>query len=163
MTVRRLAVGGIHVFEKSTPCQLTQMRPEGIARDLHWAGALAIEVDKEGAGEIRCGRKKIEVVFASPTRLEIELTEPRQPVAKERFHTRARVYDQAGELEIGKFTLLEWSASGPVEPAPDPSAGEFGQCDTCFGMYTFKANEPGKAKLEAKFGRISATLAVTVS
>ena len=59
------------------------------------------------------------------------------------------------------WTELAWHADGAVTPDTDRSAGEFGMCDTCFGVHGFKASAEGTATIDARLGDATGTLRVT--
>src|SRR5277367_381522 len=136
---RLLAVGGTHVFEAQTQCKLTAAQPEATVKDLHWPDTLALEALNEGTAEVTCGEEKIEVEIVSPARLEIKLVDGKPAEIQKSFKVQAFLYDRKGEeLEVGKFTIFDWKSSKELQVANDRSAGEFGLCDTCYGMQTFR-------------------------
>jgi hypothetical protein len=163
---RLLAAGGIHVFERPTPCQLLRAAPERAVKDLGWPDALALEAAGEGSAEVACGdTERFRLEIAAPARLVIEVLDG-GPLAggipvQEPFRVQARLYDARGrELEVGKFTHVEWTVSGVLEVAVDRSAGEFGFCDTCFGTHGFHAAAPGRGTIEARLGVLRGALVV---
>ena len=161
---RFLAVGGIHTFERQTPCKLARVEPEDAVKDLEWVDTLALEARSEGNAEVICGDERIKLKTVTPVRLEIKLVGEDQPTnltVHERFKVQALLYDHQGrELEVGKFTIFEWASSEILEVANDRSSGEFGFCDTCFGMYTFRAIRPGKGSISARLGSLQGMLIV---
>jgi hypothetical protein len=79
------------------------------------------------------------------------------------FDVRAVPRDAGGrELQIGRWTEVAWSSVGDVAGDNDPSAGEFGLCDTCFGQQGFKAGAAGPAKVRATLGAVSGELVVAI-
>ena len=161
---RLLAVGGIHIFEKQTSCQLGRVEPEGAIKNLNWVDALALEAKSEGKVEVMCGPEKFILKVVAPVRLEIAMLDksvPTEIAVHERFKVRAKLYDQqGGELEVGKFTHFQWTASGVLQIANDSSSGEFGFCDTCYGMHGFRAVRPGKGLITASLNSLQGTLVV---
>ena len=161
---RLLAVGGIHVFERQTPCKFVRAEPEGAVKDLEWADTLALEAGSEGNAEVMCGSDKIRLKIVAPTRLEVKLAgegKPTEILVHEPFQVQALLYDNQGrELEVGKFTHFEWTSSGIVEIANDRSSAEFGFCDTCFGMQHFCAVKPGKDLITARLGGLEEKLMI---
>ena len=161
---RILAVGGIHIFESQTPCQLVRAEPEGALKDLAWVDTLALEATSEGDAEVTCGSERIPLKMVTPARLEITLSDEGNPTnipVNEPFKVQARLYDNQGrELEVGKFTNFEWTPSEILKVANDPSAGEFGFCDTCFGMHGFRAIKPGKGLIAARLGSLEGNLTI---
>ncbi|HST20353.1 MAG TPA: hypothetical protein VLR90_04515 [Blastocatellia bacterium] len=161
---RLIAVGGIHVFESQTPCKLVRAEPEGALKDLEWVDTLTLEARSEGDAEVMCGSEKISLKMAAPARLEINLPDDDNPAdihLNKPFKAQARLYDNQGrELEVGKFTNFEWTPSEILEVANDPSAGEFGFCDTCFGLHNFRAIKPGKGLIVARLGGLEGKLMI---
>ena len=161
---RLLAAGGVHVFESQAPCALLHAEPEGSVKNLGWADTLALEAAAEGEAEVACGGEKIRLRVAAPARLDIRFTsegEPADVKVGEPFQVRALLYDEAGrELEVGKFTDFDWTQSENLEPANDSSAGEFGLCDTCFGMHNFRAVRPGAGYVTARLGGVEGKLLI---
>jgi hypothetical protein len=164
---RLLAVGGIHTFEMQTPCKLTRVEPEGALKDLEWVDTLTVEAKSEGTGEVICGDERMKVRAVAPVRLQIKLVSEGQPIqlkVHERFKVEALLYDHEGkELEVGKFTIFDWMCSEILEVANDRSAGEFGFCDTCFGMHTFRAIRSGKGSISARLGSLQGALTVVAN
>jgi hypothetical protein len=164
---KRLAVGGIHVIEREPDCRLESAQPPGAVKDLGWTGLLALEALAEGRATVVCGAEKMILEFASPVRLEITPADERDSLkltTMERVRVRARLFDRFGnELEVGKFTHFEWSVTKPFEEALDRSAGEFGFCDTCYGMFSFHAAKPGTGTIEASLGSLRGELAIMSS
>ncbi|HEV2860998.1 MAG TPA: hypothetical protein VGX48_08335 [Pyrinomonadaceae bacterium] len=161
---RLLAVGGIHVFESGGPCRLARAEPEGALKDLGWPDALALEAAREGDAEVTCGDEKFALKALPPARLEIKLPDGGAPTGipvQKPFKVQAMLYDAQGrELEVGKFTHFEWTPSEGLEPANDPSAGEFGLCDTCFGLHNFRAVKPGQGSIVASLGGLKGELLI---
>jgi hypothetical protein len=161
---RLLAVGGTHVFELPAPCKLIDAG-DGSVKDLGWTGALALQAEHEGRAAIQCAAERLTLEVVSPVRLELEAVDvevDRLPLALEPFRAQIRLYDSWGrELEVGAFTVFDWACSGVLEETTDPSAGEFGFCDTCFGRNSFRALRPGRGSIEARLGGIRGRLAVT--
>lgn len=153
-----LAVGGIYVFDGETGCRLVHVEPEGAAKDLEWSEMLAVEAVSEGTAEVVCGGEGLWLEMVAPARVEIALLDEAAPTELRvggRFKVQARLYDRAGrELAVGKFTVLQWSCTGVLEVANDPSAGEFGLCDTCYGMHTFRAVRAGEGSIEVRLGGV---------
>lgn len=160
---RLLAVGGIYVFEEQPRCKLVQKGSESIVTDLDWSDTLALEAKHEGVAEVVCDTKIFKLQVVVPTRLDIETLESKitKIAVHERFKVQARLYDRRGrELEVGKFTIFKWSSFGVLEIANDSSSGEFGFCDTCYGMYGFRTVRPGKGSIEASLGDLRGKLKV---
>ncbi len=161
---RLLAAGGVHVFESEAPCALLRAEPEGSVKDLGWADTLALEAVGEGEAEVACGGERVALRVAAPARLEVSFTGeggPAEVKVGEPFQVRALLYDGEGrELEVGKFTDFDWTQSENLEPANDSSAGEFGLCDTCFGMHNFRAVRPGAGSVTARLGGVEGSLPV---
>jgi hypothetical protein len=162
-----LAVGGIHIFEGQTQCQLARVEPEGIVKNLEWTGPLALEAIGEGQAEVICASERIVLKMASPVRLEIKLVDEAQPndiAIDQRIKVQALLYDRQGrELEVGKFTNFEWDSSENLKVANDRSSGEFGFCDTCFGIQHFRAVGPGKGSIIARLGSSRGGLTILVN
>jgi hypothetical protein len=152
------------VFESQAPCALLRSQPEGAVKDLGWADTLALEAAGEGDAEVACGGEKIALRVAAPARLEVSFTGEGRPTdvkVGEPFQVRALLYDKDGrELEVGKFTDFDWTPSANLEAANDSSAGEFGLCDTCFGMHNFRAVKPGAGSVTARLGGLEGKLSV---
>lgn len=160
---RLLAVGGIHVFESPTPCKLERAKPQDAVQNLAWANTLALEATSEGEAEVSCDGERIKLTIVPPVRLGIKLKDsaPTDIDVDEPFTVQAVLYDKEGrELEVGKFTNFEWRNSGIVEPANDRSAGEFGFCDTCYGMQHFRAVDAGEGLITARFGDLEGKLMI---
>ena len=138
--------------------------PEGAVKDLEWVDTLALEASSEGNAEVMCGSEKIPLKIVAPARLEINLADEVNPTdipVNEPFKVQARLYDNQGrELEVGKFTNFEWTPSEILEVANDPSSGEFGFCDTCFGIHNFRAVKPGKGLIVARLGGLEGKLMI---
>ena len=164
---RLLAVGGIHAFEDYTPCTLASVEPKDAVKDLGWTDKLALEARREGAAEVVCGSHRYELEIVAPFVLEIALlddADPKEITVRQILSVRARINDGRGrELEVGKFTNLDWACSDILADAIDRSAGEFGYCDTCYGMYRFRAAKPGSGFIEARLGDLRGTLEVVVA
>jgi len=163
---RLLAVGGIHVFESPTPCKLERAKPRDAVKNLEWANTLALEATREGEAEVSCDGERINLSIVPPVRLQIKVTDDRKPTdigANERFTVQALLYDKDGrELEVGKFTNFEWRRSGVIKSANDPSAGEFGFCDTCYGRQHFRAISAGHAVITAGLDDLVGKLEIEV-
>jgi hypothetical protein len=164
---RLLAVGGIHIIEAQTQCQLTRAEPEGIVKDREWTGSLALEARGEGQAEVICGSERIVLEMVSPARLEIKLVDDARPndiAVDRRIIVRALLYDRQGrDLEVGKHTNFEWESSENLKVANDRSSGEFGFCDTCFGIHHFRAVGPGKGSIIARLGSSRGGLTILVN
>lgn len=161
---RLLAVGGIHVFESPTPCKLERVKPQESVRNLEWPNTLALEAIGEGEAEVSCNGELIKITIVSPVRLSIKLADDRKPTnirANESFTVQAVLHDIEGqELEVGKFTNFKWVHAGIVEPANDPSAGEFGFCDTCYGMQHFRTTGVGEGLISARLADLEGKLMI---
>ena len=155
---RLLVTKGTHTFEGDILCKLENEEPKGIVNNLNWDNVLAIEADREGKAEIICGNERFNVEFLSPSRLDIEMITDSKPellIVQDLFKVQIRLYNAEGkELEVGKFTNFEWSFSDFLELANDNSSGEFGICDTCYGMHSFQCLKPGKGFIKATFGNL---------
>ena len=164
---RLLAVGGIHIFEGQTQCQLARAEPEGIVKDLEWTRPLALEARGEGQAEVSCGSERIVLKMVSPARLEIKLLDAAHPnnvAVDRRITVQALLLDRQGrELEVGKFTNFEWDFSENLKAANDSSSREFGFCDTCFGLHHFRAVAPGKGSIIARLGSSRGELTIVVN
>jgi len=162
-----LAVGGTHVIERGPDCRLESAHPPGAVKDLGWTGMLALEAVAEGTATLVCGAEKAIVKFAAPVRLEIDLSDERDPLkltTMERVRVRARLFDRFGnELEVGKFTHFEWTVAEPFKEAVDRSAGEFGYCDTCYGMFSFRPVKPGTGMIIARLGGLQGALKIAAA
>jgi hypothetical protein len=163
---RLLAVGGIHTFEGQAKCQLARVEPEGIVKDLEWTGPLALEARGEGQAEVVCGSERLVLKMLSPVRLEIKQVDEAQPndiAVDQRIRVQALLYDREGrDLEVGKFTIVEWDSSENLKVANDRSCGEFGFCDTCFGVHSFCAVAPGKGSIIAHLGNSRGELTILI-
>lgn len=163
---RLLAVGGIHTFEKQTPCKLTLVEPEGAVKNLEWVDTLALEAFSEGRAEVICGAETIKLKIVTPTRLEITLvgeSKLTEMLLYEPFKVQAWLYDNQGrQLEVGKFTVFEWTNSDIFQVFNDRSSGEFGFCDTCYGMHSFRAIKLGKGWIATRFGILQGMLTVEI-
>jgi hypothetical protein len=163
---RRLAVGGVHAFDAPSPCRLKRVQPVGAVEDLAWTEALVLQAKSAGTAEVTCGNDTILLEIASPTRLDIELIDGGDPASMavgKRLKVRARPFGPDGrELEIGKFSVLEWKHSDNLETANDRSAAEFGFSDTAFGTQTFRAKAVGSGSVSAAIGGANGTLEVVV-
>jgi hypothetical protein len=164
---RLLAVGGIHIIEGQTQCQLVRVEPEGIVKDREWTRSLALEARGEGQAEVICGSERIVLEMVSPARLEIKLVDEARPndiAVERRIIVRALLYDREGrDLEVGKYTNFEWDSSENLKVANDRAAREFGFCDTCFGIHVFRAVAPGKGSIIARLGRSRGELTIVVN
>lgn len=157
---RLLAVGGVHAFEGTEPCHLTNVEPASALEDLHWQNGLVVRAREEGRAELACGEHRARMRVVTPAQLELRLVDD-HVVVGQRFHVRAVPHDRAGhELEIGKWTELTWRADEGIER--EQSSGEFGQCDSCFGMAGFRATTAKDATIEARLGAATGALRVTV-
>ena len=161
---RPLAVGGTHVFDTLSPCRLLGASPEGAVKNLGWRDGLALEATGEGHAEVACGDVRWTLEMVAPARLAIDIVDDSPPMAMaagQDIIVQARLYDVNGrELEVGKLTEFAWTVSGVVESAVDRSSGEFGLCDTCYGMHGFRVVRPGKGSIEARLGGLRGTLAI---
>lgn len=161
--VRFLAVGGTHIFEEQAPCKLIHAEPHSAVKDLAWKDALGLEALHEGTAEIACGNEKIRLEIVIPVRLDIDMAVGEPIELQKPFKVRARLYDRGGrELEGGKFTVFDWTCSPELETANDRSGGEFGLCDTCYGMQTFRAVKPGAGRIEVRLGNLRGTRTVSL-
>jgi hypothetical protein len=105
-----------------------------------------------------CGAETIRLEIVAPVRLDIEVVDGKPPEIRKPFKVRARLYDLRGrELEVFHD---DWTFSGELESANDRSAGEFGLCDTCYGMHAFRAVRPGKGSIEVRLGSLRGTLTI---
>jgi hypothetical protein len=145
-------------------CQLARVEPEGIVKDLKWAGPLALQARGEGQAEVVCGSERIVLKMVSPARLEIKLeAQPSDIAVDQRIRVRAFLYDREGrDLEVGKFSDFEWDSSENLKVANDRSSREFGFCDTCFGQYTFRAVAAGKGSINARLGNSRGELTILI-
>ncbi len=163
---RLLAVGGTHVFESDKPCRFINTVPDDAVKDLNWSNMLAVETLMEGTTEVVCGTNRFDLGFVIQTTLDIELADGGGQVkvaVHESFKVQARLLDSQGrELEIGKFTTLDWKSSEIFKVANDRSSGEFGLCGTCFGMCGFRAVKAGEGVIEASLGDLRGVLRVVV-
>jgi hypothetical protein len=158
---RLLTLGGVHALEASEPCQLAQVEPASALEDLHWKDALVVRARSEGRAELTCGKTHARLRVVAPARLGLVLVEDHVSVGR-RFQVRAVAHDRDGhELEIGKWTELTWHTDGPVVSDTDRSAGEFGQCDGCFGVHGFRATAEGVATVDARLGDATGSLKIT--
>ena len=160
----RLALGGTHDLGDPAVCHLTQIAPEGALLDLKWHDALVGLAATEGTAEVACGAQSRSVQVVAPAQMTLTLEDgsPR-PGASEgrRMTATVHVFDaQMRELELGKHTEINWTSSPDLAENNDPSAGEFGLCDTCYGVSHFRVVGPGKATIEARFGSLSASVTV---
>lgn len=145
---RMLAVGGVHALDGAKPCQLARVEPASALEDLAWKDALVVRARGEGSAVLACGDQRIQLRIVAPARLDLVLVNEHAVVGK-RFSVRALARDRDGkELEIGKWTEVAGRGDGALEPDADPSAGEFGMCDTCFGMHGFLASTAGVLTVE---------------
>src|SRR5262249_27864847 len=164
---RLLAVGGLHILEGRTQCRLTRAEPEGIVKDLERTGPLALEARSEGQAEVICGSERIALKMVFPARLEIKLVDEvdlADIAVDRRITVRAFLYDRQGrELEVGKLTNFEWDFSENLKVANDRSSGEFGICDSCFGMHRFRAIAPGKGSIMARLGTLRGGVTIVVN
>jgi hypothetical protein len=142
------------------------VEPEGAVKDLEWEDTLALEARSEGNAEVVCGNERIKLKAVLPVRLEIKLIDNDRPSdikVHERFKVQALLYDhQRRELEVGKFTIFEWTSSETLAVANDRSSGEFGFCDTCFGMQHFRAIKPGKGLIMARLHGLEGKLIIEI-
>lgn len=163
---RLLATHGLHVFEEQVHCSLVSSEPKGVVRNLNWTETLALEATGESKAEIVCGEERLQLEFLTPVRLNIEMISDHKPGAiavEERFKVQVRLYDRLGrELEVGKFTTFEWICSDVLKIDNDNSSGEFGFCDTCFGIHNFRAVKPGNGLITARLGELQGELKVLI-
>jgi hypothetical protein len=158
---RALAVGGVHALEGTDPCRLTQVEPASALEDLHWKDALVVRARGEGHAELACGSHRARLRIVKPDRLDLVLVDDHVTVGQ-RFHVRAIARDGAGhELEIGKWTEIEWRGDNVVVSDEDQSAGEFGLGGGSFGVHGFKAATTAPGTIEARLGEAVGTLRVT--
>ncbi len=132
--------------------------------DLKWHDALVVLAAGEGTAEVACGAQTRSVQVVAPAQMTLTLEDgsPR-PGASEgrRMTATVHVFDaQMRELELGKDTEINWTSSPDLAVDNDPSAGEFGLCDTCYGVRHFRVVGPGQGKIEARFGDLSAGVTV---
>lgn len=163
---RLLALGGLHIFDAAADCRLFRVEPPNALKDLHWAGQLAVEAASEGEVEVMCGSDSVPVRIVRPAFLEIVLVDgdPKQVHRGDRVQVRAKPVDATGrELEPGKFSDFGWAWSPRLRPDNDGSSVEFGCCDTCFGMYRFRAVEVGQATITASLGGAQGQLHIVVT
>jgi hypothetical protein len=159
---RLLSVGGLHLFE-TEGCQLIRAEPEDAVENLHWTGALALQAQREGVIEIVCGAETERIDVVDPARMTLVAVDGRTSIpAGERFAVRAQLYDHRGrELEVGKYSDIEWTPSGAVAFESDRSSGEFGISEGSFGVMTFRAVAIGEGIIEARLREARARLVVT--
>jgi len=159
---RLMTVGGVHALDGTEACKLASVEPSSALQDLAWKNALVVRAQAEGRAELTCGDKRARLRLVKPARLELILVDEHVVVGK-RFQVRALPRGGDGkELEVGKWTEIAWRTDGAVTPEKDRSAGEFGACDSCFGIHSFRASTAGEATIEARLGEASGTLRVTV-
>jgi hypothetical protein len=143
------------------------VEPEGIVKDLEWIGPLALEARGEGQAEVICGSERIVSKIVSPARLEIKLVDDARPndiTVDQWIKVRVLLFDRQGkDLEVGKFTNFDWDSSENLKVANDRSSGEFGFCDTCFGIHHFRAVGPGKGSIIARLGSSRGGLTILVN
>ena len=95
-----------------------------------------------------------------PARLDLVLVDDHVS-AGQRFHVRAVPRDRDGrELEIGKWTQLEWRTDGPVVVDNDPSSAEFGLASGAFGIGGFRASAATGGTIQVRMGDATGTLHV---
>ena len=139
-----------------------RVAPAGALEDLKWAGGRQVmRANAEGVAEYVCGEERFTYHVVKAAKLDVIVEG--EPKAGAHFQVRAVPRDAGGrQLEIGKWAEVEWSEEGGVTRDNDPSAGEFGLCDTCFGQQGFKAGAAGTAKVRATFAGLSgeATIAI---
>ena len=158
---RLLALGGVHALEGSEPCHLANVDPASALEDLAWKDALVVRARGEGRAELTCGNRRTQLRIVKPARLDLVLVDDHVKVGQ-RFQVRAMPRDRDGkQLEVGKWTEIGWKSDGAVATDTDASAGEFGMCNTCFGVHGFKASAAGPATIEARLGEATGTLRVT--
>jgi hypothetical protein len=158
---RLLALGGVHALEGAEPCHLAHVEPASALEDLAWKDALVVRARGEGRAELACGSHRAQLRIVKPARLDLVLVDDHVKVGQ-RFQVRAVPRDHDGrELEVGKWTEIGWHSDGAVVPDTDASAGEFGMCNTCFGIHGFSASAAGPATIEARLGEATGTLRVT--
>jgi hypothetical protein len=157
-----LAVGGVHEMGVDT-CKLQKMEPAGALEDLKWQGGrLVMQANAEGKAELVCGDEHFTFHVVKAAGLDV-IVESGPVTAGAHFQVRAVAHDGSGrQLDIGKWAEVTWTEEGSVTRDNDPSAGEFGLCDTCFGQQGFKAGAAGTAKVRATFAGLSgeATIAI---
>ena len=159
---RLLTVSGVHALGSTEPCKLASIEPSSALQDLAWKNALVVRAQAEGRAELACGDKRMRLRLVKPARLDLVLVDEHVVVGKP-FQVRALPRGGDGkELEVGKWTEIAWRTDGAVAAEKDRSAGEFGACDSCFGIHTFRASAEGEATIEARLGEASGTLRVTV-
>jgi hypothetical protein len=137
--------------------------PVYAVKDLGWTDSLALAAEREGRVDVECNGESVSLESVTPARLDVRLDDssPTALSVHTPFRVRARLYDRRGrELEVGKLTRFEWSPSGVLTIANDGSSGEFGVCDTCYGMHQFRAVRAGRGSIEARFGGLKAVLQV---
>jgi hypothetical protein len=161
---RLLTVGGVHTFESAAPCRLARAAPPDAVANLGWPDTLALEARAEGTAVVECGSEAVAIRAVAPARLTIapvDDADPTRTPVGAAFKVRARLFDsQDRELEVGKFTVFDWTPSGILEVANSPSSGEFGLCETCFGLHTFRAVGPGRGLIEVRFQGLRADLEI---
>lgn len=157
-----LVLGGTHELGKDS-CTLGKVQPEGALEDLKWVGGnLVVRAKAEGTAELTCGTDRTPLHVARPASLHVTV-DGGAVKAGAHFQVRVGPKDASGRaLEIGKWTQVEWSSEGDVASDNDPSAGEFGLCDTCFGQQGFRAGGKGKVKVRASFGGLTGELEVPI-
>lgn len=162
---RLLAVGGIHVFEGQTLCTLVDAQPANAVKNLVWAESLALEAECAGSAAVECDGERLNLEIVIPVRLEIELvsdSKSSEIAVGERFRVQAQLYDHSGRaLEVGKFTQFEWTASEALEVANDRSSGEFGLCDTCYGLQHFRALQASQGVIAVRLGALQGAMTIT--
>jgi hypothetical protein len=158
-----LAVAGVHELGLDS-CKLEKLDPADALEDLKWQGGrLVMRAHREGTAELACGDDRSTLHLVKAARLEVIVEG--EPKAGAHFQVRAVPRDAGGrQLEIGKWAEVEWSEEGGVTRDNDPSAGEFGLCDTCFGQQGFKAAAAagGSGKVRATFAGLSGEATITI-
>jgi hypothetical protein len=157
---RLLAVGGMHELAAGRePCHLTRVEPASALEDRGGEPPLVLRARGEGHAEVACGDQRVRLLVVTPERLELELVGDHVVVGKP-FVVQATPIDHAGrELEIGKWTELQWHSAPTIEVERSTGA-EFGFCDTCFGIQTFRTSVTTPATIEARLGNATGTLRV---
>ena len=162
-----LVVGGTHILNNSETCKFIGAEPKTAIKKLDWEGNLAIEASDEGVAEIQCGTERKVLRFVKAARITIEInigsSVDKELHIGDRFSVKAHLYDSSGrELEVAKFTEFVWASSPNFETLNNRSSGEFGFCDTCFGMHPFHVLQQGQGFIEVHFGSLQEIIEVTV-
>ncbi len=160
---QRVAVGAKAKLEVSAPCRLVSAVPAGVVTLETWHdGSQVYTAKAAGSARLSCQREALRLEVLAPARLRVQV--PARLKVGERAVAQVVAYDASGrELVIGSYAGLDFSAAGGLV-IDNPRSCEFPPwCGSPPpGGAWVKATTAGRARVEARFGGLTAAADVDV-